>query len=72
MDQLCIFTEEYVKWMFPAGHQPNMFFYPEVYSEPYEKSKMKLFAKIGNDFESLFILGKRSIIDVWQVSEYAT
>ena len=40
------------------------FFYPEVCLEPYETSKMKLFAKIGNDFKSLFILGKRSILDV--------
>ena len=50
--------------MFPVGHLPNMVFYPEVCSEPYETSKMKLSAKIGNDFESLFILGKRSILDV--------
>ena len=41
-----------------------LFFYAEVCSEPYEASKMNLFAKTGNDFELLFILGKRSIIDV--------
>ena len=31
------------------------FIYAEVSSEPYEASKMKLFTKIGNDFELLFI-----------------
>ena len=46
--------------MFPAGHQPNMpFFTQRCVFEPYETFKMKLFARIGNDFESLFILGNK-------------
>ena len=56
--------------MLPAGHLPNMFFYPEVYSEPCQTSKMKLLAKIGNYFESLFNLGKSSVLNVRQGSEY--
>ena len=46
-----------------SGWSPAKY-YAEVCSEPYEASKMNLFAKIGNNFDSLFILGKRSIIDV--------
>ena len=33
-------------------------------------TKMEYFAKILNDFQPLTILGKRSILDVWQGSEY--
>ena len=34
-------------------------------------SKMELFAKIANDWESLAIFAKSSILDLWQGSEYA-
>ena len=33
---------------------------------------MELFAKIMNSFQPLTILEKRSILDVWQGSEYAS
>ena len=36
----------------------------EVYSEPCQRSKIKLFAKISNGFQALFIY-------VWQSTEYA-
>ena len=50
-----------------SGWSPAKYvFFPEAYSKPSQTSKMKLFAKIGNHFKSLFILGKRSISDVWQ------
>ena len=37
----------------------------EVYSEPYQESKVKL-------FESLTFFSESSILDVWQGSEYAS
>ena len=59
--------------MFPVGHLPIFFFfYPEKYSELCQISKIKIVAKIGNKFELLLILGKRSLLDVWQGSEYAS
>ena len=44
----------------------------EAYSEPFKASKMKLFVKIVNDFQSLTIFAKSSILDVWQGYEYAS
>ena len=44
--------------MFVVGHLPNMFFYAKVCSEPYEASKIKVFAKIRNDFESFLFWEK--------------
>ena len=35
-------------------------------------SKMEHFAKIGNGFYPLTIFAKRSILDIWQGSEYAS
>ena len=43
----------------------------EVYSDSCQISKMKRFAKIFNSFEPLTIFTKHSILDIWQVSEYA-
>ena len=40
--------------------------------EPCLTSMMKRFAKTVNDFQQLAIFAKRSIIDVWQGSEYAS
>ena len=49
---------------------PNLItrYLPEMYSEPCERSKIELFAKIG--FQSLSIFAKCSILDVSQGSEY--
>ena len=41
-------------------------------SEPYQTSKMKCFAEIVENKNSLNILAKHSILDVWQGSEYAS
>ena len=42
----------------------------EAYSEPYEISKMKLSTKMVKGFQPLIIFTKRSILDVWQGSEF--
>ena len=42
------------------------------YSEAYQASKMKDFAKIVNGFQQLTIFAKSSILDVWQSSGYAS
>ena len=44
----------------------------ETYSEPSGTSKMKLFAKIVDNFQPLTILEKTSIVDVWPGSKYAS
>ena len=44
----------------------------EAYSEPYQTSKMKCFAKIINSSKLLTTVAKRSIFDVWKISEYAS
>ena len=46
--------------------------YLEAYSELRQTSKMERFAKIVNRFYQLNIPGIRSILDVWQSSEYAS
>ena len=38
--------------------------YPVEYSEPYETSKMELFAKIVNGFQLFTIFAKSSILDI--------
>ena len=43
---------------------------PEACSEPCQLSKMKCFTKMLNGFQPLSIFAKRSILDVWQGSEY--
>ena len=40
---------------------------PKAYLELCQKSKMKCFAKIVNDFYSLTIFAKHFILEVWQV-----
>ena len=45
---------------------------PEVYSEPYQASKMELFARIVTSFQPLIIFEKSSILDIWWRSEYAS
>ena len=42
------------------------------YSKPWQTSKMECFAKIVKYFYQLTIFGKRSILDVWQGSEYVS
>ena len=42
----------------------------EVYLEPCHTSKMDRFAKIVNSYKPLTIFAKRSILDIWQGSEY--
>ena len=44
----------------------------EAYSEPCQTSKMERFAKIINSFQPLTTFAKRSILDVWQGSEFAS
>ena len=43
----------------------------EAYSEPCQTSKMGRFVKIVNRLKSLTIFIKRTILDIWQPSEYA-
>ena len=43
-----------------------------AYLEPYQTSKMELFAKTANAWKQLIIFAKCSILDVWQGSEYAS
>ena len=43
-----------------------------VYSGLYQTSKIDRFAKIGTGFKPLTIFAKRSILDVWQGSEYVS
>ena len=44
----------------------------ELYSEPYQTSKMERLAKIVIGRKPLAILAKRSIFDVWKGSEHAS
>ena len=44
----------------------------EAHSEPSQKSKMELFAKIINGLKLLNILTKGSILDIWLGSEYTS
>ena len=47
-------------------------YYTEVYSEPYQTSKMMYFAKVVDGWKPLSMsFAKHSILDVWQSSEYA-
>ena len=41
----------------------------EAYVEPYQTSKMKLFAKMVKGFQPLTIFTKSFILDVWQGPE---
>ena len=43
-----------------------------AYSEHCQTSKMERSAKITNSFLPLTVFAKRSVLDVWQDSEYAT
>ena len=45
---------------------------PEAHSIPRQTSKMELFSKIFNSWNSLTIFAKSSILDVWLVFEYAS
>ena len=47
-------------------------FSSQRHSEPCQASKMERFAKIINDQRPLTIFAKRSILDVFQSSEYAS
>ena len=42
----------------------------EAYSKPCEASKMECLAKIVNGWKPSAIFAKRSILDIWQGSEY--
>ena len=44
----------------------------EVYSEPFQTSKMEFFVKIVNGSKPLTIFVKYSILDVWKGSECAS
>ena len=44
--------------------------YPEAYSELYQTSKMKCFAKIVSSWKPFITFAKVSIWDAWQYSEY--
>ena len=44
----------------------------QTHSEPCETSKMELFAKLVNHFQSLNIFPKSSILDIYQGSDYAS
>ena len=60
---LCLlWTSKYLMWSFNKHLS-------EAYSEPYQTSKMKLFAKMVKSFQPLTILTKSSILEVWQGPE---
>ena len=44
----------------------------KAYTEPFQTSKMEVFAKIVNGFLFLTIFAKSSILDVWQDFEFAS
>ena len=44
----------------------------KVYSEGCQPSKVEFFGDVVNSFQPLTIFAKRSILDVWQGSEYAS
>ena len=54
-----------------SGSKQNAY-YSEAYSEHCQTFKIERFEKIVEDFELLTIFAKRSILDVWQGSEYAS
>ena len=59
----------------PQSCQPRVLIWShwlETYPEPFETSKMECFAKIVNEFYTLTVFTKRSILDIWQGSEYAS
>ena len=43
----------------------------KAYPDPYQTSKMSVFAKIVNDWKPT-IFAKQSIFDVWQGSDYTS
>ena len=49
---------------------PQNVFITQAYSEPCQTSKIERFAKIVNVFQPLTTFAKRTILDVWQGSEY--
>ena len=58
------------KSLFFASKQNG--YYSEAYLEHCQRSKMELFEKIIEGFEPLTIFEKRSILNFWQGSEYAS
>ena len=44
----------------------------QAHPEPCQRSKMERFSKIVEVFQSLIIVAKRSILDVWRGSEYVS
>ena len=59
----------YLRLSLPFGLFVFMVYSTEVFSEFRQTSKIKLFAKIVNDWKSLTIFTKSFILDVWQGSE---
>ena len=51
---------------------PTYWLDAEAYSVPFQTSKMECFAEIVNSFQSLSILAKRSVLFIWQGSEYTS
>ena len=45
---------------------------PEVYSEPFQTSKIERFMRTVDGFYPLTTFEKCSILDIWQGSEYAS
>ena len=68
---LCLFKNKldlsFSLWNFyhQVFHKRSASVKTEAYSKPFQKSKMKRFAKVLNDFKLLNIFAKRSILDVW-------
>ena len=46
--------------------------YSETFSELYQACKMEFFAKLINCFQSVTIFGKNFILDISQLSQYAS
>ena len=47
-------------------HSTLFQYFPESYSEPWQTSTTKHFARIANGFQPFYFRKTRSILDVWQ------
>ena len=55
-----------------GSYSDTLPYLPQTYSEQCQTYKMECFANIDNDFQPLTIFAKRSILGVWEDSEYTS
>ena len=60
------------KWLFLSTFTCNQLVITKVHLGPCQTSKMERFAKLVSSFQPLSIFAKRSILDIWQGSGYAS